>query len=47
MHYNFIEIGTSDFRTIAETATNDKTGLCVEPLKHYLDALPNKDNITN
>ena len=46
MHYNFIEIGTSDFRTIVESSKEEEIGLCVEPLKHYLDKLPNKKNVT-
>jgi len=38
---DFIEIGTSDFET--EIQKNDsKIGLSVEPVRHYLDKLPNK-----
>lgn len=44
MKYDFIEIGTSDFRTLIET--NDGVGLSIEPIKFYLDNLPNKSNVT-
>ncbi len=44
MHYDFIEIGTSDFKTLIES---DKgIGLSVEPLKLYLDNLPDRENVT-
>lgn len=36
---DFIEIGTSDFDTEIQNA-NGRTGLSVEPVKVYLDALP-------
>ena len=46
MKYDFIEIGTSDFTTLIEKA-NDKTiGLSIEPIKQYLDNLPNKPKVT-
>lgn len=41
-HYDFIEIGTSDFDTLLEDASEDTVGISVEPLYEYLDALPNK-----
>jgi hypothetical protein len=41
--YDFIEIGTSDFDT--EIQKNDnKCGVSIEPIKYYLDKLPNKEN---
>jgi FkbM family methyltransferase len=41
--YDFIEIGTSDFDT--EIQKNDsKSGISIEPIKYYLDKLPNKKN---
>lgn len=41
--YDYIEIGTSDFDT--EIAKNDdKVGISIEPIKYYLDRLPNKPN---
>lgn len=42
VYYDYIEIGTSDFDTEIEKATEDTVGLTIEPLKHYLDKLPNK-----
>lgn len=44
-HYDFIEIGTSDFDTIIESTDDNKVGLTIEPLKFYLDKLPNKKNV--
>ena len=41
-HYDFIEIGTSDFDTLIEHAEDNTVGLSVEPIKHYLDNLPTK-----
>jgi hypothetical protein len=45
MHYNFIEIGTSDIETLIES-TVDQRGLCVEPIQLYLDRLPNNSLVT-
>ena len=44
-HYDFIEIGTSDFDTLIETSNNDTVGISIEPIKYYLDNLPNKPNV--
>ena len=44
MKYNFIEIGTSDFDTLLET-TEGEIGLSIEPLKFYLDKLPNNSHV--
>ena len=44
MNYDFIEIGTSDFDTLIQESTNEQ-GLSIEPLKYYLDHLPNKENV--
>jgi len=41
MHYDFIEIGTSDFDTLLEKADPQVTGISVEPIAYYLDRLPN------
>ena len=46
MKYNFIEIGTSDFRTLIQTCDDEAKGLSVEPLQYYLNRLPNKKNVT-
>ena len=43
-HFNFVEIGTSDFDTEIQKAGDSDVGLSVEPLKKYLDRLPNKPN---
>jgi hypothetical protein len=43
--YDFIEIGTAFFDTLIEKATNER-GLSVEPIKEYLDKLPEKPNVT-
>jgi len=45
MNLDFLEIGTSNFRTIIETADNDVIGISVEPLSYYLDQLPNPKNV--
>jgi FkbM family methyltransferase len=39
-HYDFIEIGTSDFSTLLQE-NPDKKGISIEPIKVYYDALPN------
>lgn len=44
MRYDFIEIGTSDFDTLLETSVTE-IGLSIEPLKIYLDNLPDKDTV--
>ena len=46
MKYNFIEIGTSDFDTMIEQADDSTVGLSIEPIKIYLDRLPDKKNVT-
>lgn len=46
MDYNFIEIGTSDFGTLIEQATDETVGLSIEPINIYLNRLPNKKNVT-
>ena len=43
MIYDFVEIGTSDFNTLLQSS-KDQRGLSIEPLKIYLDKLPNKKN---
>jgi FkbM family methyltransferase len=46
MHYDFIEVGTSDFRTLIQTCKDNEIGLSIEPIKIYLDSLPDKPNVT-
>jgi hypothetical protein len=43
---DFIEIGTSDFSTEIQEAVVGRTGLSIEPIKHYLDALPDVEGVT-
>jgi len=43
--YDFIEIGTSDFRTLIEECDHSAIGLTIEPLDFYLDKLPEKPNV--
>ena len=45
MKYDFIEIGTSNFDTLIQTAIDTATGLSIEPIKHYLDCLPDKPKV--
>jgi hypothetical protein len=45
MKYDFIEIGTSNFNTLIQTADDNAVGLSIEPIKYYLDRLPNKSNV--
>jgi len=48
MHLDFLEIGTCNFKTLLKDAaksSQDITGLSVEPIKYYLDTLPNKKNL--
>jgi hypothetical protein len=42
---DFIEIGTSDFNTLLESCLDTQKGMSVEPLKLYLDNLPDKPNV--
>jgi hypothetical protein len=45
MHYNFIEIGTSDFDTEIQTCSDSAIGLSVDPILHYLQRLPSKPHV--
>lgn len=45
MKYDFVEIGTSDFDTLIEKATDETIGLSIEPLQEYLDNLPDKPKV--
>lgn len=42
MKYDFVEIGTSNFATLIEKATNETVGISIEPIKYYLNQLPDK-----
>lgn len=45
LHLDFLEVGTSDFNTHMETCSAYEKGMIIEPLKIYLDNLPDKDNV--
>lgn len=46
MKYKFIEIGSCDFNTQVNSLLSDNEyGICVDPLKCYLDNLPNQKNL--
>jgi len=44
-NYDFIEIGTSDFDTLIETSNDNTVGISIEPIKYYINRLPDKQNI--
>lgn len=44
MKYDFIEIGTSDWDTLIQS-TENKIGISIEPVKYYLDKLPNNPHV--
>jgi hypothetical protein len=45
MKYDFIEIGTSNFDTLIESANDTTVGISIEPIGYYLDQLPNKSGV--
>ena len=45
MKYDFIEIGTSFFDTIVQNCSDNIMGISIEPIKQYLDRLPDKPNV--
>lgn len=44
MKFDFIEIGTSDFQTLLQKSNDEEIGLSIDPIKIYLDRLPEKVN---
>lgn len=44
-NYDFIEIGTSNFDTLIEKATDNTFGISIDAVRHYIDCLPNKKNV--
>lgn len=46
MRYHFVEIGTCDYDTLLERCAEDERGIAVEPIKQYLDRLPDRPNVT-
>ena len=45
MILDFLEIGTCNFKTLLKEASDTTVGLSVEPIKYYLDSLPNRKNV--
>ena len=45
MKFDFVEIGTSDFDTNLDKRKKGQKILLVEPVKYYLDKLPNGEGI--
>lgn len=45
MKFDFVDIGTSDFDTNLDIKKPNQKILLVEPVKYYLDKLPNGENI--
>jgi hypothetical protein len=45
MRYRFVEIGCCDFNTQCDTLSDEALGLCVDPIKYYLDNLPVQTNL--
>jgi FkbM family methyltransferase len=43
MFYDFVEIGTSDFKTLIQEADDLTRGISIEPIKCYLDRLPSRN----
>lgn len=41
-----MEIGTSDFDTLIQTCADTAVGLSIDPIRYYLDRLPNRPNVT-
>ena len=44
-NYNFVEIGTSYFKTLIQLASDSHIGLSIEPIQSYLDMLPTKAKV--
>ena len=42
---DFLEIGTSDYDTLLQNCSEHQLGISIEPVKHYLNRLPNKNNV--
>ena len=45
MNYKFIDIGCSHFAVSSDLFGTDVKGIYVEPIKEYLDCLPEGENI--
>lgn len=42
---DFLEIGTSNFDTLLHKADPSEIGISVEPIKYYLDSMPDRSNV--
>ena len=42
---DFLEIGTSDYDALIQSCSSASIGMSVEPVKYYLDRLPNRANV--
>jgi hypothetical protein len=42
---DFLEIGTSNFRTLIQSATDETFVMSVEPISYYLNQLPDKKHV--
>lgn len=45
MNLDFLEVGTSNFKTLIENADDSVIGMSIEPLSEYLEQLPNPKNV--
>lgn len=45
MNYDFVEIGTGNFDTLIQQATENSVGISVEPIVEYLNQLPNPPGV--
>lgn len=45
MRLDFVEIGTSDFDSLAQQCTDAAQGMSVEPVRYYLDRLPSRPGL--
>jgi hypothetical protein len=44
VHYDYVEVGTSDFDTLLQSSPENYTGLSVDAVPVYLSRLPNRTN---
>lgn len=44
-YFDFIEVGSADFETLIEKATDETRGITIEPLGDYFDKLPDRKNV--
>ena len=45
VNYDFIEIGTCNYNTLIENSDDETIGISIDPVKYYLDQLPNKKKV--